>query len=100
VNSITIPHAGAWNASTMNTIAHYVRSMEGRVVGRVFTYQDRLHFVLEADPQTGLARMSCRYGQRTDIVYMPVTEVVRRLEDEMRRQSAAAAPKRKPDASS
>jgi hypothetical protein len=78
----------------MDTIADYVRSVEGRVLGRVFTYQDRLHFVLEADRQTGLARMSCRYGLRTDIIYMPVTEVVTRLEEEMRRQTAAAAPKR------
>lgn len=76
----------------MDTIADFVRAMENRVVGRVFTYQDRLHFVLEADRETGLARMSCRYGQRTDIVYMPVTEVVKRLEEELRRQTAAAAP--------
>jgi hypothetical protein len=79
----------------MDTIAQYVRSVEGRVVGRVFTYDQRLHFVLEADRQTGLARMSCRYDKRTDIIYMPVSEVVMRLEDEMRRQTAAARPKRK-----
>ncbi|MFU8816454.1 MAG: hypothetical protein ACNA7W_13980 [Pseudomonadales bacterium] len=69
----------------MSTIAEYVRSVENRVVGRVFTYDQRLHFVLEADRETGLARLSCRYGKRTDIVYMPVSEVVLRLEDELKR---------------
>jgi hypothetical protein len=79
----------------MDTIAEYVRSVESRVVGRVFTYDQRLHFVLEADRQTGLARMSCRYDERTDIVYMPVTEVVLRLEREIRKQTAAPGRKAK-----
>lgn len=72
----------------MDTIEQYVRSVESRVIGRVFTYDDRLHFVLDADRETGLARLSCRYGQRTEFIYMPVAEVLLRLEDECRRHAA------------
>lgn len=73
----------------MDTIAQYVRSLESRVVGRVFTYDDRMHFVLEADRETGLAKLSCRYDQRTEVIYMPVVEVVLRLEAECRKHDAA-----------
>lgn len=66
----------------MNTIDEYVRSLESRVIGRVFTYEDRLHFVLDADRETGLARLSCRYGQQTEQIYMPVAEVILRLQQE------------------
>lgn len=71
----------------MDTIEQYVRSVESRVIGRVFTYDDRLHFVLDADRETGLARLSCRYGQCTEIVYMPVAEVLLRLDGECRRHA-------------
>ena len=71
----------------MDTIADYIRSVESRVVGRVFTYEDRLHFVLDADRETGLVRLSCRYGQTTEVLYMPVAEVLLRLEDESRRHA-------------
>jgi hypothetical protein len=92
---VTKLRARECDTDPMNTIAEYVRSVESRVVGRVFTYDQRLHFVLEADRETGLARMSCRYRDRTDIIYMPVSEVVMRLEEEIRRQTAAARPKRR-----
>lgn len=72
----------------MDTIEQYVRSVESRVIGRVFTHEDRLHFVLDADRETGLARLSCRYDQRTEYIYMPVAEVLWRLEGECRRHAA------------
>ena len=72
----------------METIEQYVRSVESRVVGRVFTHDSRLHFVLDADRQSGLARLSCRYDQCTEIIYMPVAEVVLRLELECRKHAA------------
>lgn len=75
----------------METVSQYVRSVESRIVGRVFTYEGRLHFVLEADPESGLARLSCRYGQRTDIIFMPVTEVMMRLEMECRKQTGQSS---------
>ncbi|MDZ7669315.1 MAG: hypothetical protein U5Q16_07795 [Gammaproteobacteria bacterium] len=71
----------------MDTIEQYVRSVESRIVGRVFTYDGRLHFVLDADRESGLARLSCRYDQRTEFIYMPVTEVLLRLEEECRRHA-------------
>lgn len=73
----------------MNTIEEYVRSVESRVIGRVFTHDDRLHFVLDADRESGLARLSCRYGRRTELMYMPVVEVLLRLEEECRKHEAA-----------
>lgn len=73
----------------MDTIEQYVRSMESRVIGRVFTYEDRLHFVLEADRESGLARLSCRFDQRTEFIYMPVSEVVLHLEQECRKHAAS-----------
>jgi hypothetical protein len=73
----------------MESVSQYVRSLESRIIGRVFTYEDRLHFVLEADRETGLARLSCRFGHRTDIIYMPVAEVLMRLEMEARKQQGA-----------
>jgi hypothetical protein len=76
----------------METVSQYVRSVESRIVGRVFTYGGRLHFVLEADRESGLARLSCRYGTRTDVVFMPVTEVMMRLEQEGRKQGSHGAP--------
>ena len=76
------------DSGVMDTIEQYVRSMESRVIGRVFTHRDRLHFVLDADRETGLARLSCRYGQRTELIYMPVAEVVLRLEEECLRHAA------------
>ena len=73
-----------WDSGGMETIEQYVRSMEGRV----FTHDGHLHFVLDADRQTGLARLSCRYDRRTEIIYMPVAEVVLRLEEECRKHAA------------
>ncbi len=87
----TLPYRASWDSAAMDTIATYVRSVESRIVGRVFTHQDRLHFVLDADRETGLARLSCRYHQHTELVYMPVAEVVLRLEEECRRHAAELA---------
>ncbi len=72
----------------MDTIEQYVRSLESRVIGRVFSYEGRLHFVLDADRETGLARLSCRYDKRTELIYMPVAEVVLRLEEECRKHAS------------
>lgn len=71
----------------MDTMNQYVRSNESRIIGRVFTYDDRMHFVLEAERETGLARLSCRFGQQTEFIYMPVAEVILRLEEECRKHA-------------
>lgn len=62
-----------------NSIAEYVRSVESRLLGRVFTYDNTLHYVLETDPETGLARLTCRYNGKTEVRFMPVAEVCLRV---------------------
>lgn len=84
---VTFRSAAFWNSAPMDTIEQYVRSVESRIIGRVFTFEDRLHFVLDADRESGLARLSCRYDQRTEFIYMPVAEVLLRLEEECRRHA-------------
>ena len=85
----TAPAPVIGDSGVMDTIEQYVRSMESRIVGRVFTHEERLHFVLDADRENGLARLSCRYDQRTEFIYMPVAEVVLRLEQECRKHAEA-----------
>lgn len=72
----------------MDKVDQYVRSIESRLVGRVFTHDHRLHLVLGIDRESDLVRLSCRFHQRTEIVHMPVAEVVLRLEEECRRHAA------------
>lgn len=62
-----------------DSAVEYVRSLESRLIGRVFTYDDILHYVLAIDENTGLARMSRRYGDRTELCYMPIAEVSLRV---------------------
>lgn len=61
------------------SVAEYVRSVESRLIGRVFTYDDTLHYVLGIDECSGLAKMSCRYNDRTELRYMPIAEVSLRI---------------------
>ena len=62
-----------------SSTAEYVRSVESRLLGRVFTYDRTLHYVLETNETTGLARLSCRCEGETEIRYMPVAEVCLRI---------------------
>ena len=75
----------------MESLAQYVRSLESRIRGRVFTLDGRLHLVLGADPETGLARLSCRYGDAPEILYMPIAEVLLRLQEECRKHDQSDA---------
>ena len=59
--------------------ADYVRSVEQRIVGRVFTYDDTLHFVLAVDEESGLVKLSCRYRDQTELCYKPISEVCLRV---------------------
>ena len=66
-----------------DSVVEYVRSLESRLIGRVFTYDDILHYVVAIDESTGLARMSrrCggRSGDRAELCYMPIAEVSLRV---------------------
>ncbi len=54
----------------------YTESWRNIVLGRVFTFDEAMHFVLEVDETTSLCRVSRRQAGRTEIVQMPLTEVV------------------------
>jgi hypothetical protein len=53
----------------------YVRSIEAQILGRVFTHDDAIHFVLGTDAETGMARCSRRTPDGPGITYLPMTEV-------------------------
>ncbi len=48
-------------------------------VGRLFSRGGRLHLVLETDSASGLAKVSCRVDDRTQVITLPITEVVEHL---------------------
>ncbi len=60
----------------------YVRSIEAQILGRVFTYDDAIHFVLGTDAETGMARCSRRTPDGPGITYLPMTEVRQILIDD------------------
>lgn len=60
----------------------YVRSIEAQILGRVFTHDDAIHFVLGTDAETGMARCSRRTPDGPGITYLPMTEIHQILIDE------------------
>ncbi|MGE0621636.1 MAG: hypothetical protein AB7I04_01790 [Pseudomonadales bacterium] len=60
----------------------YVHSLEAQIIGRVFTRDGAIHFVLDTDPQTGLARCSRRMADGPGITYLPMAEVRQILVDQ------------------
>jgi len=61
------------------SMREYIETIGSRLVGRVFTYEDALHFVLEVEEETGLARVSFRKEGETAFISMPIGEVAFRL---------------------
>jgi hypothetical protein len=53
----------------------YISSIEAQIIGRVFTHDDAIHFVLGTDAQTGMARCSRRTPDGPDITYIPLVDV-------------------------
>ncbi len=53
----------------------YVRSLEAQIIGRVFTRDGAIHFVLDTDARTGTARCSRRMADGPGITYLPMDEV-------------------------
>jgi hypothetical protein len=60
----------------------YAGSIEAQIIGRVFTRDGAIHFVLDTDAQTGLARCSRRLSDGPGITYLPMTEVRQILVDQ------------------
>ena len=55
--------------------ADYAHSLEAQILGRVFTYQGILHFVLDANPRTGMARCSRRVQEAPAMTWLPVAKI-------------------------
>ena len=54
-------------------------ALTSRFEGRLFSAEGRLYFVLDVDPASGLARISCRVDGRQQVIEMPIAEVGLRL---------------------
>jgi len=50
-----------------------------RAAGRLFSKEGRLHLVLEVDATTGVAKVSCRVDDTTQVIEMPISDVIKRL---------------------
>ncbi len=61
------------------SMREYIETIGSRLVGRVFTYKNALHYVLEVDEESGLARVSFRNEGKTAVMQMPIGEVAFRL---------------------
>ncbi len=59
----------------------YVHSIEAQILGRVFTHDDAIHFVLGTDAETGMARCSRRTPDGPGITYFPIRDVRQILVD-------------------
>jgi hypothetical protein len=53
----------------------YIHSIEAQIIGRVFTYDGTIHFVLGTDTETGMARCSRRMAEGSGITYLPMADV-------------------------
>lgn len=65
------------------SMQEYVDGWRTIVLGRVFTHGGAMHFVLEVDELTGLCRVSRRHAGRTEIIHMPLGEVVLRVKGDV-----------------
>jgi len=75
------PRDGRWRI--LHTMTEtYVSSIEAQIIGRVFTRDGAIHFVLDTDAQTGLARCSRRMSDGPGITYLPMAEVRQILVDQ------------------
>ncbi len=54
---------------------HYAR----RIVGRLFSKGGRLHLIVDADAESGLARVSCRINESTQVIAIPITDCIKHL---------------------
>ena len=66
----------------------YIRSVEAQILGRVFTLNESVHFVLGIDENTGMARCSRSTPNGPGVIYMPVAEVRLWLAEESREREA------------
>ena len=60
----------------------YIHSVEAQIIGRVFTHDGAIHFVLGTDPETGMARCSRRMDDGPGITFLPMTDVHALLQEQ------------------
>jgi hypothetical protein len=60
----------------------YIHSVEAQIIGRVFTHDGAIHFVLGTDPGTGMARCSRRMDDGPGITFLPMTDVHALLQEQ------------------
>ena len=70
-----------------NQTEQYIHSVEAQIIGRVFTHDGAIHFVLGTDAETGMARCSRRMEEGPGITFMPMANVHELLKE----QSASTA---------
>jgi len=63
----------------------------GRFEGRLFSHEGRLHLVVDVDPQSGLAWISCRADGRQRLFQMPIAEVGAKLTSDLRLDASRSA---------
>jgi hypothetical protein len=54
---------------------HYAQ----RIVGRLFSRGGRLHLIVDADSDSGLASVTCRVDETTQVISMPISECIEQL---------------------
>ena len=54
-------------------------ALTSRFEGRLFSENGRLYFVLDIDPASGVARVSCRGESGQQVIEMPISEIGLRL---------------------
>ena len=51
----------------------------GRIEGRLFSESGCLFLVVRTDEAAGMARVTCRLGEQTEVLELPFSEVARRI---------------------
>lgn len=67
-----------------SSMREYIDTIGARLVGRVFTFQDAMHYVLAVNEETGLTRVSYRKNGETQTMDIPIGEVALRLDGTLR----------------
>ncbi|MEQ8857674.1 MAG: hypothetical protein RIC56_03425 [Pseudomonadales bacterium] len=66
----------------MIQLRQYINALENRIIGRVFSYEGQMHFVVGVDDETGLACVNYKGRRGVEQILMPLAEVVLRLQRE------------------
>ena len=65
--------------SSTNNMSAGVDSLARGIIGRVFTTDNVLHFIVEVDTASGMVELNCHENRKTSTIHMPLAEVCLRL---------------------